>query len=134
MKMAIAALCFLFASAEAAFSMECAAVDAAEVETIRAALETVIADAPSARFKDVCLSDFGNSLNGKPKVVCGAINQKNEFGAYAGYRKFSYIVGRGKKIVTFNGIPDRTADPVSRANFLSYCVMCAHDTICESGQ
>lgn len=64
----------------------------AEIEAIRAALETQLADAQSARFSNVRIDDKGN--------MCGLINAKNMMGAYVGYRPFTGMIFKaGEKTI-----------------------------------
>lgn len=84
MRTVAAALCFALA-----FSLDAGARDAteSEVEIIRAAMAEKLRDAEAARFLDVQVLEHG--------VVCGKVNSKNAFGAYAGYTVFTGSIFAG---------------------------------------
>jgi len=60
-------------------------------------LDDVLADYPSARFKDV---SFGYR-DGK-QVICGLYNGKNRMGAYAGWAVFYAFSGPGGRVEILN--------------------------------
>ncbi|MBX9614904.1 MAG: hypothetical protein K2X25_04875 [Caulobacteraceae bacterium] len=51
------------------------------IEAVKAEMDTVLFDYPSARFQNVRITSGGN-------VVCGQVNSKNRLGAYVGWRSF----------------------------------------------
>jgi hypothetical protein len=132
MRSTIAATLLLLASTHASMANDCAPASSTEVEQMRQKLDSVLSDAPSARFKDVCLSNFGTMLKPPQKVYCGLLNQKNSFGAFAGYRKFGYISG-GKRVPAI--VSDRMADIAigspERPFATTYCTICGHDDECK---
>jgi len=123
----------LIAAAPPAMGAECAPAGNSEIEQMRGALDSALPDAPSARFKDVCLSSFGTSLKPPQKVYCGLLNQKNSFGAYIGYRKFGYISG-GKRVPSIvNGkMIDMRIGAPDRPYATTYCTICGHDPECKT--
>lgn len=57
----------------------------AQIETMRAAMETMLKDADSAKFLEV-------RTRSKPDggtLVCGKVNSKNSYGAYSGFTAFT---------------------------------------------
>lgn len=55
----------------------------AEIEILRDGMESRLKDAESARFRNV---RFGAGEH--KEVVCGEVNSKNSYGAYAGFTSF----------------------------------------------
>lgn len=85
----------LVTSAAPVFATELAAE---EVEALRSAMDGSLKDSASARFKDVKLGKDGIT-------VCGMVNSKNSYGAYAGFEPFAatklssgkfFVAGIGK--------------------------------------
>lgn len=64
---------------------------AARVESLKRGLDEHLADYPSARFRDVKMSDDG--------AVCGFVNSKNRVGGYAGWAQFYAIPMAGRSAV-----------------------------------
>ena len=54
--------------------------DGEDMKHVKETFEDVLLDPFSARFKDIVMTDNGN--------VCGLVNSKNSYGAYAGFRWF----------------------------------------------
>ena len=80
----------------------------AEIELVREAMEDRLKDSESARFRNVRVG------TGEHKdVICGDVNSKNSYGAYAGFTGFMASIfdrdeSKGEKdIVVVIGIDDR---------------------------
>ncbi|MGB3486679.1 MAG: hypothetical protein WBA37_11855 [Xanthobacteraceae bacterium] len=102
---------------------DCAPATAKDVEMIRLSLDNFFADAPSARFKDVCISQT-NPFREKKRGFCGLVNLKNDSGAYVGYVPFMYLEGSQAAGL----VKDKSAPGAS------YCTMCVGDPICAKYQ
>lgn len=59
------------------------------------AVKTQLFDSDSAKFRNLYISSSG--------VVCGEVNAKNRFGAYAGFRMFEYDNRHGLGEVRIKG-------------------------------
>ena len=68
-----------------------AAPDSALINAAKAAAAYDLRDPDSAQFRNLHIADGPLS-----KKVCGEINGKNQFGGYAGYRRFVYSSGTAK--------------------------------------
>jgi hypothetical protein len=67
---------------------------------LKAAMTTNLKDAESARFTEIRIKPLGNDLF----MVCGQVNSKNSFGAYAGFTPFMSLAvaqPKAKSISTF---------------------------------
>lgn len=112
-------LSFCWSTAAHAVIADCAPASEKDIEMIRTSLDRFLADAPTARFKDVCISQT-NPFRDKKRGFCGLVNLKNNFGAYVGYVPFMYLEGAKSA-----GIVKDNASPGA-----SYCTMCIGDPIC----
>ena len=94
----------------------------AEIEVLRESLQERLKDADSAKFKDVY---FGKGENSN--TVCGLVNSKNSYGAYAGYSAFVGMIfpgteeSAGKPIGMVIGV-DTSDSPVA-------LTLCSNDGI-----
>lgn len=77
----------------------------AEIELIRSAMAEKLKDAESARFLDVkLLEQF---------TVCGKVNSKNSYGAYAGYTAFMGLIFAESNTAIVVGIDEAGKDIVA---------------------
>ncbi|MBV6413774.1 MAG: hypothetical protein OMOMHJEC_01593 [Xanthomonadales bacterium] len=87
------------------------AATASEVALIRKAMEEKLLDSDSAKFLDVkiCEGDEGHSL-------CGKVNAKNSYGAYAGYKGFMGLLVPNKEafILAIDDSESAAAESVCR--------------------
>lgn len=88
MRHTITALLLLLPSA--AFSQTAVKASDAQIAGVRASLEDRLADAESARLKDVVVITRPEGL----QVVCGLVNAKNRYGAYVGYQAIFGVMGQ----------------------------------------
>lgn len=70
---------------------------ATEIGWIRAALQTQLKDADSAKFKQMVIvsSKVGED---EDYIVCGLINAKNSYGAYAGYSAINASLSAKRRV------------------------------------
>lgn len=69
----------------------------AEIEMIRTAMQDRLKDADSAKFRNVYVI-------GKGGGICGEVNAKNGYGAYAGYRAFNGFMFTNGTNEAVNGV------------------------------
>jgi hypothetical protein len=80
-----------------------------DLQALRAAMEDRLKDADSAKFRNVRIGDEKDGS----QVMCGEVNSKNSFGAYAGYTKF--IAAYMKGVVFVVGVDDGEKTSASEA-------------------
>lgn len=73
----------LFAGSAAPVQAESRSATPAEIELAREGMQELLKDADSAKFRNV---RFG--VGSSKATVCGDVNAKNTFGAYAGFTAF----------------------------------------------
>lgn len=81
-----------------------------ELVAIKRALENRLKDAESARLKDVLVEG---------EFVCGLVNAKNSYGAYAGYSHFVgmvFVDTTGKTVAAVVGVGDKGIEAKMCAN------------------
>lgn len=85
------------------------AANEVEIRAIRAALDDQLADAESARLKDIVVR-HGTDRGGH---ACGKVNGKNRFGAYVGYQTLYADLfdwkDHGVKAIVWSTDPDLAA-------------------------
>ena len=72
--------------------------DAAKSSEARQAISGLLTDPGSAQFRNAYVRQI-DSDNGAFSLVCGEVNGKNAFGAYAGFRRFVHEDGGGFSMI-----------------------------------
>lgn len=101
----------------------CAPASPEQIEAVRAAMETQLFDAQSARFQNVCVVQGRGQIR-CPHALCGLVNGKNRYGAYVGYVRFSYVAGAAKATIL-----QESARP-DQLSLSLYCQACTPDEQC----
>nr|WP_313011603.1 hypothetical protein [Brucella intermedia] len=122
LKILIAVACVL--GSHSSQAQECVPASESQLRELRSALEEQLLDAQSARFKDVCIVQKHEGMKGD-FAYCGSVNAKNKFGAYVGYKEFSYVDKASEATIV-----DKSSRSLT-SNFL-ICSICTPTKNCSS--